>query len=114
MPSILSNLASGQISIKYGITGPNYAISSACASGSQASLTGHLCGAAGAVEAVFCVLMMKHQFMAPAHNLTSPCPEFEFKIPSVNDAHFAPKIVMNNSFGFGGTNTSMILTASPD
>jgi len=36
VPSILSNLASGQISIKYGITGPNYAISSACASGSQA------------------------------------------------------------------------------
>lgn len=81
---------------------------------STKSLTGHLCGAAGAVEAAFCVLMMKHQFIAPAHNLTSPCPEFEFKIPSVTDAHFAPKIVMNNSFGFGGTNTSMILAASPD
>jgi len=80
---------------------------------STKSLTGHLCGAAGAVEAAFCLLMLEQKFLAPAHNLDVPCPEFEFKSPAMKDVSFSPKIVMNNSFGFGGINTSMILDGRP-
>ena len=80
---------------------------------STKSLTGHLCGAAGAVETVFCLLMLEQKFLPPAHNLDVPCPEFEFKMPKVKDASFSPKIVMNNSFGFGGINTSIIFDGQP-
>lgn len=80
---------------------------------STKSLTGHLCGAAGAVEAAFCLLMLEHKFLAPSHNLDVPCAEFEFKSPTPEDSSFAPKFIMNNSFGFGGINTSMILSGQP-
>lgn len=80
---------------------------------STKSLTGHLCGAAGAVEAAFCALMLKHKFLPPAHNLDVPCAEFEFKSPQTREASYSPKIVMNNSFGFGGINTSMIFDGQP-
>lgn len=81
---------------------------------STKSLTGHLCGAAGAVEAAFCALMLKHKFLPPALNLDEPCSEFEFKSPQTKEASFSPKIVMNNSFGFGGINTSMIFDGQPN
>ena len=76
---------------------------------STKSLTGHLCGAAGAMEAVFCTLMLDRGFVAPTCNLDSPCPEFTFKAPRESDLDFEPKMAMNNSFGFGGINTSMLL-----
>ncbi len=76
---------------------------------STKSLTGHLCGASGAMEAIFCSLMLEKGFLAPAFNLDNMTPEFYFKSPTKNELAFKPQFVMNNSFGFGGINTSMIL-----
>jgi len=76
---------------------------------STKSLTGHPCGAAGAIEAVFCSLMLEKGFLPPAFNLERPGPEFQFKSPGQAELHIQPKVIMNNSFGFGGINTSMIL-----
>ncbi|MDR3442478.1 MAG: beta-ketoacyl-ACP synthase II [Legionella sp.] len=76
---------------------------------STKSLTGHSCGASGAVEAVFCSLMLEKGFLAPAFNLDNMAPEFNFKSPSEKELNFKPELIMNNSFGFGGINTSMIL-----
>ena len=75
---------------------------------STKSLTGHACGAAGALEAVFCLLMLNERFLAPAHNLDQPEEEFKFRSPAAKDPDVAPKLAMNNSFGFGGINTSML------
>jgi 3-oxoacyl-[acyl-carrier-protein] synthase II len=76
------------------------------------SLTGHACGAAGAIEATFCLLMLKEKFLPPSFNLSTPSPEFKFKAPTQKELNFQPKTIMNNSFGFGGINTSMILTVN--
>lgn len=76
---------------------------------STKSLTGHACGAAGAIEAGFCALMLKNGFLAPAFNLDNPSSEFKFKFPGKSELNFQAQIIMNNSFGFGGINTSMIL-----
>ncbi|MDR3477839.1 MAG: beta-ketoacyl-ACP synthase II [Gammaproteobacteria bacterium] len=76
---------------------------------STKSLTGHACGAAGAIETVFCSLMLTKNFLAPAFNLDNISPEFHFKSPSEKELTFQSNIVMNNSFGFGGINTSMLL-----
>lgn len=76
---------------------------------STKSLTGHSCGASGSIEAVLCALMLEKGFLAPALNLDNLAPEFRFKSPTKNDINFKPEFIMNNSFGFGGINTSMIL-----
>ena len=76
---------------------------------STKSLTGHACGAAGAIETAFCSLMIAKQFLPPAFNLDHMSPEFRFKSPGLAEANFNSNIIMNNSFGFGGINTSMLL-----
>lgn len=76
---------------------------------STKSLTGHSCGASGSIEAVFCSLMLEKEFLAPAFNLDNMASEFRFKSPTKKELNFKPEFIMNNSFGFGGINTSMIL-----
>ncbi|MCL9684994.1 beta-ketoacyl-ACP synthase II [Legionella maioricensis] len=76
---------------------------------STKSLTGHACGAAGALETAFCSLMLVKDFLPPAFNLDKISPEFRFKSPGQTELNFHPNIIMNNSFGFGGVNTSMLL-----
>jgi len=77
---------------------------------STKSAIGHLLGAAGAVEAIFCLLAMRDQIVPPTLNLDNPA--FEPKIDLV--PHTARKrevnTVLSNSFGFGGTNAALILT----
>ncbi|MBM2292062.1 beta-ketoacyl-ACP synthase I [Sulfitobacter pseudonitzschiae] len=78
---------------------------------STKSMTGHAQGAAGALEAIFCLLMLKHDFITPSINV-------ETLDERLDPAEIATKLVenagldsvMTNSFGFGGTNGSMILS----
>ena len=76
---------------------------------STKSATGHLLGAAGAIEAIFCVLSLRDQVAPPTINLDNPAVQ-----PRVDLApHVARKrridVALSNSFGFGGTNASLVL-----
>ncbi len=81
---------------------------------STKSSTGHLLGAAGAVEAIFSILALRDQTAPPTINLDNPA--FESAIDLV--PHQAKKrqidIVLSNSFGFGGTNASLVLRRAVD
>ena len=76
---------------------------------STKSMTGHLLGAAGGVESIFCALALHHQIIPPTINLDNQDPECDLDYC----ANFARKhsfeYALNNSFGFGGTNSSLIL-----
>ena len=78
---------------------------------STKSMTGHPLGAAGALETIFCVAMLEHGFIAPSINIETLDPEFE-GLPIVTSPN-STKIdsVLSNSFGFGGTNASLLLRA---
>ena len=80
---------------------------------STKSSIGHLLGAAGAVEAIFCLLAMRDGVCPPTLNLDNP--SVESKIDLV--PHKAKKrqihAALSNSFGFGGTNATLVLTAPP-
>lgn len=75
---------------------------------SNKSMIGHLLGAAGGVEAVFSVLTMQHQVIPPTTNYENPDPDCDLDyVP--NTAREAPvEVVLSNSFGFGGTNGSLV------
>ena len=78
---------------------------------STKSMTGHSQGATGAQEAIYCLLMLENDFIAPSINIDNLDPElkpFEIASSPVNDATL--DTVMTNSFGFGGTNGSMLLS----
>jgi 3-oxoacyl-[acyl-carrier-protein] synthase-1 len=78
---------------------------------STKSMTGHAQGAAGALEAIFCLLMLKDDFIAPSINVETLDPALspeEIATETVTGAGL--DTVMTNSFGFGGTNGSMLLS----
>jgi len=78
---------------------------------STKSMTGHSQGATGAQEAIYCLLMLENDFIAPSINIDNLDPElkpFEIASSLVNNAKL--DTVMTNSFGFGGTNGSMLLS----
>jgi 3-oxoacyl-[acyl-carrier-protein] synthase II len=76
-------------------------------SSTKASI-GHLLGAAGAVEAVVCVMCLREQWLPPESTLESPDPVCNFPIVrQPRDARL--NVVLSNSFGFGGVNASLIL-----
>jgi 3-oxoacyl-[acyl-carrier-protein] synthase II len=78
---------------------------------STKSTTGHLLGAAGVVEAIFCVMALRDQVVPPTINLDNQDPECDLDYtPNVaRDAKL--RTVMSNSFGFGGTNGSLVFRA---
>jgi 3-oxoacyl-[acyl-carrier-protein] synthase-1 len=74
---------------------------------STKSMTGHAQGAAGATEAIYSLLMMKHGFIAPSINIEDPDDAAEgIPIPRVAE-EAKLDCVLSNSFGFGGTNCSL-------
>ncbi len=75
---------------------------------STKSMTGHLLGAAGGVEAVFSVLALRDQVSPPTINLRTPDPECDLDyVP--NAARKMPiRVALSNSFGFGGTNGTLV------
>ncbi len=78
---------------------------------STKSTTGHLLGAAGVAEAIFCALAIKNQVIPPTINLDNQDPECDLDY-TPNEARDAKvKTAISNSFGFGGTNGSLILRA---
>ena len=81
--------------------------------GSSKSLCGHSLGAAGAQEAIHCLLMLKDDFIAPSINVTDPDPAIE-GAPLVTERldNAGLKTVMSNSFGFGGTNATLVFQKS--
>ncbi len=77
---------------------------------STKSMTGHLLGAAGAVEAIFCTLAIRDGIVPPTINLNDPEDEvgnFDL-VPNVAKKRKVD-VAISNSFGFGGTNASLIL-----
>jgi 3-oxoacyl-[acyl-carrier-protein] synthase II len=79
---------------------------------STKSAIGHLLGGAGAVEAIFCILAMRDQIVPPTLNLDNPdegCEGVDL-VPHVARKR-SVKAVLNNSFGFGGTNASLVMRA---
>jgi 3-oxoacyl-[acyl-carrier-protein] synthase-1 len=82
---------------------------------STKSMTGHSQGATGAQEAIYCLLMLKHDFIAPSINIDQLDPELKpFEIASSLVKEAKLDTVMTNSFGFGGTNGSMLLSNYKD
>jgi 3-oxoacyl-[acyl-carrier-protein] synthase II len=79
---------------------------------STKSMIGHLLGGAGAVESIFCILAMRDQIVPPTINLENPSESCEGVdlVPNVAKARTV-KAVLNNSFGFGGTNASLVMQA---
>jgi 3-oxoacyl-[acyl-carrier-protein] synthase II len=75
---------------------------------STKSMTGHLLGAAGAVEAIFCVLALRDQVAPPTINLHRPGEGCDLDYVPNHARRMALEYVLSNSFGFGGTNGSLI------
>jgi 3-oxoacyl-[acyl-carrier-protein] synthase II len=80
---------------------------------STKSMTGHLLGAAGAVEAIFSILAMRDQIAPPTINLDAPDVVTRLDLVPHRARPRSIKVAMSNSFGFGGTNASLVLT-KPD
>ncbi len=77
---------------------------------STKSMTGHLLGAAGAIEGIACILAIKHSFVPPTINHFTDDPNIDSKLNlTFNKPQFKPvNIAISNTFGFGGHNASII------
>jgi 3-oxoacyl-[acyl-carrier-protein] synthase II len=76
---------------------------------STKSMTGHLLGAAGAIEAIFTVLSIRDQIVPPTLNLDDPMDEVKMDLVPNKAKSCKIDYAMTNSFGFGGTNVSLVL-----
>ena len=75
---------------------------------STKSMTGHLLGAAGGVEAVFSILALRDQVAPPTINLDNPDPECDLDYVPHKARKMKIDVVLSNSFGFGGTNGTLV------
>jgi 3-oxoacyl-[acyl-carrier-protein] synthase-1 len=92
----------GAIKNVFGDTGPVI--------GSTKSMTGHSLGATGAQEAIYSILMMQNDFIAPSINIDNLVEEAEGLKIAQTTIEQEVNAVMSNSFGFGGTNASLVFT----
>jgi 3-oxoacyl-[acyl-carrier-protein] synthase II len=76
---------------------------------STKSMMGHSLGAAGAVEAVICLLALQYQFLPPNINFCAPDEDVDLNIVANEARPMALRTVLSNSFGFGGTNASIVM-----
>ena len=75
---------------------------------STKSSTGHLLGAAGAIEAIFCILAIRDQVAPPTINLVNPAVQTDIDLAPNKKVEREINIALSNSFGFGGTNASIV------
>ncbi|MGZ9113381.1 MAG: beta-ketoacyl-ACP synthase II, partial [Brevundimonas sp.] len=95
-------IEAGAIEKLMGDHAPNVALSS------TKSMTGHLLGAAGAIEAIFCILAIRDQIAPPNINLDNPERETALNLVRDKGQPMEIDVAMSNSFGFGGTNATVI------
>lgn len=76
---------------------------------STKSMTGHGIGAAGVQELIYCLLMLQNNFIAASINIDDQSPEFDDLNIVIENRDVKLQTVLTNSFGFGGTNASMII-----
>jgi 3-oxoacyl-[acyl-carrier-protein] synthase II len=75
---------------------------------STKSSTGHLLGAAGAIEAIFSILAIRDQVAPPTINLVNPAVQTDIDLAPNKKVEREINIALSNSFGFGGTNASIV------
>jgi 3-oxoacyl-[acyl-carrier-protein] synthase II len=76
---------------------------------STKSMMGHALGAAGAIEAAFCVLALREQFLPPNINFIEPDSSWKFKVVANASRKASLRFALSNSIGFGGANATLIL-----
>ena len=81
---------------------------------STKSSIGHLLGAAGAVEAIFCLLAIRDQVVPPTINLDNPSVDTVIDLAPHKPRKRSVNVALSNSFGFGGTNASVVFSRVPD
>ncbi len=77
---------------------------------STKSMTGHLLGAAGGVEAIFSILAVREQVAPPTANLFNQDPACDLDCVALTARKMPIRAALSNSFGFGGTNGTLIFT----
>jgi 3-oxoacyl-[acyl-carrier-protein] synthase II len=80
---------------------------------STKSAIGHLLGAAGSVEAIFSILAIRDGIVPPTLNLENPSPACDIDLVAKRAKERKVRYALSNSFGFGGTNASLIFAAAP-
>ena len=81
---------------------------------STKSSTGHLLGAAGAIEAIFCILAIRDQVAPPTINLEEPAVDEIFDLAPLKAKQRDVEYALSNSFGFGGCNASILFARSEE
>jgi 3-oxoacyl-[acyl-carrier-protein] synthase II len=77
-------------------------------------MTGHLLGAAGVVESIACILAIQNSLIPPTINLENPEDECDLDFTALTAKERKVRVAVNNSFGFGGHNATLIIKAFED